>query len=306
MTAPPIPQVPAQPGGAEYNTENVFDFNKLLQDAKAGNAWPVGDYDFEVVEAEFVMSSQKQTPMIKAKLRCLVGPYAGKTINNNFVFSHDNPGALNIFFRHMSAFGLDENFFRQLGSGDLAPVAASMLGRRARITIGHRMWQGAAQNDVKAVKPITEGLVGGGGIPGAPAMTGAMPAATAPPAPTYAAPAVPPPPPAAVTTPPPAPAPVPEPQQPVGPPPAPVPTPAPAPVAPPAPPVPAPEALAAPVAPAPAPVSAAPAGYSQELWDSIPEPARQAILAQQPPAAAAPVAAAPAAMVPPPPPALPV
>lgn len=260
---------------AEYDTSTVFDFNKLLQDAKAGAAWPLGDYDFEVVEAAFVRANSG-APMIKAKLRCLVGPYANKSITNNFVMSVDNPTALSIFFRHMAAFGLDENFFRQIGTGDLTPVAASMLSRRARITIGHREWGGAMQNDVKAVKPITEGLVGGGGVPG-PAMTGAM---VPPPVPAAAAQYAPP---AAATV---------------------AVAPPPLPVTPPAPPVaaavtalaavpPPPPVAVVPVA-APVAVEQPPAGYTPELWATIPEAARQAIIASQ------------AVNTPPAPPALPV
>lgn len=291
----------------------VFDFSKLLQDAKAGAAWPVGDYDFEITEADAV-TANSGAPMIKTKLRCLVGPYANKHITNNFVLSVDNPTALNIFFRHMSAFGLSDDFFRSIGSGNLAPVAANLVGKRARITIAHRQWQGAAQNDVKAVKPITEGLVGGGGLPGAPALAG-MPATAPPPPPVAAAPAAPvaaPPPPPVAAPPAPVAAPVAPPAAPAAVPPPPPQLDQSAAVAPPPPPVAAQAPVAAPVAPPPAPpapaaATAPPAGYTQELWDSIPEAARAAIIAQLT-ASVAPAIAATAAPAgpPPPPPGLPV
>lgn len=280
----------------------VFDFSKLLQDAKAGSAWPIGDYDFEVAEADFVIAGTG-APMIKTKLRCLVGAYAGKTVTNNFVMSVDNPGALAIFFRHMAAFGLSNEWFGQIGQGDLHPVAAALRGRRARITLGHREWQDVTQNDVKGVKPITEGMAGGPSLaPGLPAAgaTGVVvpppPAAAQaglyavpnPPAAPAVATAPPPPPaapaaPAAAAVPPP-----PPPPPPVGPEYAAPAAAAPVPPAPPAPPVPttpppppAPVPAPAPVPPTPtAVVALPPEGYPADLWATIPPAAQQAILAQ--------------------------
>jgi hypothetical protein len=249
-----------------------YDFNRLLQDAKAGGAWPLGDYDFEVVDTLVKQSASSTNEMIVAKMRCLVGPYAGKHVTNNFVLTVDNPTALNIFFRHMTAFGLDDRFFAQIGSGNLAPVAAALKGRRARITIGHRTWNGAPQNDIKAINPLTDGMMAQS--VGQPPVA---PSAVPPPPPPQ--PATPPPPAAAQVPPPPPPAPA---SAAVPPPP-----PPPAPSTPPPPPV---------SVPAPA-QSAPPAGYSPELWASIPEAAKAAILASQP--------QQPAAAVPPPP-ALPV
>jgi hypothetical protein len=284
----------------------TYDFSKLLQDAKAGGAWPIGEYDFEVADTLVKQSSNGSgNEMIVTKLRCLVGPYANKHITNNFVLTIENPTALNIFFRHMNAFGLDDNFFGAVGQGNLAPVAEALKGRRARITLGHREWNGSTQNDIKAIKPITSPMnvvgapgaqVPNGATPALPPPPGAQVPQTVSPPPPPAQPAAPPPPVAAApTAPPPPPAPNPQPTPaPAGPPPAPAPTPAPAPAsAPPAPP--------APTAPEPAPATGSgtpPPGYTQELWDSIPDAARQAILGAQP------VAAAPAG--PPPPPEMPV
>lgn len=273
-----------------------YDFSKLLQDAKAGGAWPLGDYDFEVVDAMVKASQSSSNEMITAKLRCLVGPYAGKAINHNFVLSPDNPNALNIFFRHMTALGLDDSFFTALGNGDLSPIANAIKGRRIRITIGHRTWNGALQNDVKAINPISEMGVVLNAVAGMQATQGGVvppppPATTVPPAPQAAAAT-------AVATPPPPPPP---------PPPAPAPTPAAAPVPAPQPaapatmppPPPPPPPAAAPAAPEPAPTPAPaaddgrPESYPAALWATIPSEAKAAIIAAE--------TAKDAAAVPPPP-----
>lgn len=138
---------------------NTYDFNALLQDAKAGGAWPQGQYDFEVVEAT-AKTASTGSPMVVTKLRCISGEKAGKSITNNFVLTVDNPTALNMFFKHMAAFGLDASFFTQIGSGTLDPVAANLVGRRARIKIGHRQWNGSTQNNVEGIEQLTGGSAG--------------------------------------------------------------------------------------------------------------------------------------------------
>jgi hypothetical protein len=135
----------------------TIDFARALQEARGASmeALPVGDYDVEVAKSEATTSSNGK-PMIKVNMKVIGGPYERRSVLNQFVMSQENPVALSIFFRHMKAFGLTEDWFMQLGrSGSLEPVATALLGRRARLTLGHRDWQGETRNEVKAVKPYT-------------------------------------------------------------------------------------------------------------------------------------------------------
>lgn len=135
----------------------TIDFNRAIQDAKGATfeALPIGDYDVEVAKTEAVISSNGK-PMIKTTMRVVSGPYEKRPIINQFVFSGENAQAVAIFFRHMKAFGLTEEFFSALGAvSSLEPVANALVGRRARLTIGHREWQGETRNEVKSVKPYT-------------------------------------------------------------------------------------------------------------------------------------------------------
>lgn len=149
----------------------TVNFNQILKDAKSASfeALPLGDYDVETEKAEAVQSSNGR-PMIKATFKVIVGPHTNRKVMNNFVLVVDNPTALAIFFRNMKCFGLDDNFFAALGDqGSLEPVANSMIGRRVRLQLGQREWQGEMRNEVKQVKPYT-GAPGAIGGPGA--MTG--------------------------------------------------------------------------------------------------------------------------------------
>jgi hypothetical protein len=148
----------------------TIDFARALQDAKGASmeALPVGDYDVEVAKSEATTSSNGK-PMIKVTMKVIAGPYEKRSVLNQFVMSQDNPVALSIFFRHMKALGLTEDWFMALGStGSLEPVAHALVGRRARLTLGHREWQGETRNEVKAVKPYTgaPGLAPAGPVAG--------------------------------------------------------------------------------------------------------------------------------------------
>lgn len=146
----------------------TINFGQVLQDAKSASfeALPIGDYDVEVTKAEAVTSSNGR-PMIKTTFKVIVGPHTNRQVINNFVLSVDSPVALSIFFRHMKCFGLDDQFFAALGSaGTLDPAANAMVGRRVRLTLGQREWNGEQRNEVNQVKPYT-GAPGGTGGPAA-------------------------------------------------------------------------------------------------------------------------------------------
>lgn len=149
----------------------TIDFSKALADAKSASfeAMPNGDYNIEVVKAEAVAASTGR-PMIKCKMKVIDGGFMNRPVMTQFVLSIDNPNALAMFFRNMKAFGLDENFFAQMGAGgQLDPVAGALVGRRAQVTLGTRKWQGEDRNEVTGIKPYTGApgtVVGAPGGPG--------------------------------------------------------------------------------------------------------------------------------------------
>lgn len=146
----------------------TVNFGQVLKDAKSASfeALPNGDYDVETEKAEAVTSSNGK-PMIKVTFKVIVGPHTNRKVMNNFVLVVDNPVALSIFFRNMKCFGLEDNFFASLGDqGTLDPVANAMVGKRVRLQLGQREWQGEMRNEVKQVKPYT-GAPGGMGGPSA-------------------------------------------------------------------------------------------------------------------------------------------
>lgn len=131
--------------------------------------------EFPVVIVDPVAGeSTKGQPQIKFKAKVTEGQFAGRTIPSQFTLVTDSPGAMRMFFSHMSALGLDAKFFSQLPSGSAGmPVLAQALdGRHAVAVIGVRQWNGADRESVDGWKPAVGGAglglggVGGGSLGG--------------------------------------------------------------------------------------------------------------------------------------------
>ena len=129
---------------------NWGDLKKAADDAT--KPAPIGDYVCEITKCEATTASTSGNPMLKATMRITDGPAAGKTIFNNFNVTLDSAFAMSIFFRHMAAFGLNDQFFA--GGPAMEQVAAALVGRRANVTLGIRQWQGADRNQVDNVTAL--------------------------------------------------------------------------------------------------------------------------------------------------------
>lgn len=162
---------------------STIDFNTAMQRAKTVSFDPLpdGPYDVVCIESEAVTTSTGK-PMIKAKWQVENGPQSGRKVYDQYVFSADNDNALSFFFQHMRFFGLDEAFFSQIGS--MEQVATALPGRRCRLQLGTRMWEGQPRNEVKKIMPPTTpnaAAPAGGAVAGiAPAVAGIAPVAAAP------------------------------------------------------------------------------------------------------------------------------
>lgn len=209
----PTPGVPAVPGSAPQDTSEGVNWAELMvQAGKEMEPVPKGSYDAYVDSAD---ATQTQTGklMYKLKLKIDGGPSNGRILWNNITLTTDNPMALAMFFRNMDAFGLGKEFFATNPQPDV--VAEQLIGRRVRVVIDHRLYQGQVRENVKQLlKPQGVAAIagmqvaGGASVPGGLATPGVPPVSAPVVAPPVAAP-VPQPAPAPVSAP--APAPTPEP-----------------------------------------------------------------------------------------------
>lgn len=162
---------------------------------------PEADYDVECVDAKAKPTKDGKKKMYEVKMKVLGGAHGGRFIWDNIVLTTDNPNALGFFFKKMGGFGLTPDYFKTQRPSD-ERIVSDLKGRRARVKVGHRTWNGEKKNEVKNYYPQAAAAAGGPVPPSAPAAA-APPAPAAPPAAPAAPPAAPPSPAAA----PPAPAP---------------------------------------------------------------------------------------------------
>lgn len=140
-------------------------------------------YDVEVAKTEATNAASSGAPMIKATLKVAGGPHDGRTLWHNFTLS-ENTFAMSLFFAHLAAFGLDDQFFKGLETAnagvesDMRTIANTLIGRIARAEVGTKQWQGQDRNEIKQFKAAQGSPLSVGGpavpMPGAP-MGGGMP-----------------------------------------------------------------------------------------------------------------------------------
>ena len=110
-----------------------IDWKAARKDAKAATALiPDGEYPFECIRAD-ARTNDDGKEQVVADFLCLDERWSKKTVRNWFTVSLDSPIALDIFFRHMKVFGMDDSYFDK--KPDMEDIAARMEGQKATCTI---------------------------------------------------------------------------------------------------------------------------------------------------------------------------
>lgn len=157
-----------------------IEWDDLIKNSStAFDPLPEGDYDVTVVESS-AATTQTGKDMVKLKMRVDSGPHANRHVFNQHVLSTDNPNALSFWFQHMAAYGLTKDWFATT-KPSIERIAAEIGGKRVRVTLDTRDWNGQKRNNVKSIKPAV-GPPPVGGVP-SPAPSGG-PGTSPAPAPT--------------------------------------------------------------------------------------------------------------------------
>ena len=128
----------------------TISWDDLLRDA--GDAItsfepiPEGDYDTECVEAKVKPTKDGKKKMYEVKMKIVGGAHNGRFVWDNIVLTTDNPNALGFFFKKMAGFGLTADYFKTQKPSD-ERIVGDLRGRRARVKVGHRVWNGEKKND---------------------------------------------------------------------------------------------------------------------------------------------------------------
>lgn len=135
-----------------------INWNELIEQSKESaqdfEPLPNDDYDVEVVGCE-AQTSQGGKPMFSLQLAVVGGPYNNRRVWDRLVVSAENPNAMGFFFRKCAALGLDQQFFASNPTPET--IANALVGKRARVKLGQREYNGRTSNEVKSyAKPSAE------------------------------------------------------------------------------------------------------------------------------------------------------
>ena len=137
-----------------------IDWADLRKTADDGgfSVLPNGEYDVYVASASGGKTSTGKD-RVRVTFKVENGPRANATVTNDFVITADNANAMSIFFRHMTALGLDQAYFAANPNAPIDKVAADLQAKRARarLRLSSRIWQGQERNNVDAVLPPVPG-----------------------------------------------------------------------------------------------------------------------------------------------------
>ncbi len=155
---------------------------------------PEGTYEAVVTEAKTKSSASGGKPQVVIQFKIVDHPkFSNRKLTNTFTVSTDSEAAMNIFFRQMAALGFGGEFWAANPQNPLPTLAAQVVGRRARIQVKMRPYQGVDRPNVANVMQSGGGAAGlGGGLPPAPGGLTPPPLPVAPPMPV-APPVAPPP-----------------------------------------------------------------------------------------------------------------
>lgn len=156
----------------------VFNWGDMMKDAdEALQPVPKGVYSVVVDKCEYKPASTGK-PMWVIIFRVTEGPHTNRTIYFNLVLTKDKPMALRMFFLNVKALGIDQSFF----ATNPAPqtIADALVGKRARVDVDWRLYQGQNRENVKTISPAGGMFADGTGVPspGGPGVPGASPIPT--------------------------------------------------------------------------------------------------------------------------------
>lgn len=168
-------------------------FGDILKQAEQSGAsfevLEAGEYVAKIIESEY-RSSSNGKPQIKTRWEVVSGPKAGfKGLWNYFTLTVDNPNAMAIFYRQMTALGITNEFMATLANATpevaMKQIAQALEGRQAKVKV--TIDKEYNNNKIERINPVSPEFAVTGNAGGSSPFPGATPAA--PPAPSVPAPA---------------------------------------------------------------------------------------------------------------------
>jgi Protein of unknown function (DUF669) len=138
----------------------TINWSNVIRETDEGTkVIPPGEYNVRVTEAQAVKASSG-SDMIKTTVKLEDPPYAGRSLITNLVFTFDNPIAMRMLFRRLSALGVTAEWLAE-SSASVPQIAEAIKGRSSLAKINVRRWNNEDRNDVEM---FLDGS--GAGVPG--------------------------------------------------------------------------------------------------------------------------------------------
>lgn len=137
-----------------------MNWDKILKEQEAGDseygALPADTYRVRVKEASATKSSNGN-PMVKITFSVVGGPYDGRLVFTQIVFS-ENPNAMRFTLRKLNALGITKEILATQNPS-LEQIAKMIVLNECNAEVALGTYNDEPSNDVKTLKPIAGGAV---------------------------------------------------------------------------------------------------------------------------------------------------
>lgn len=131
---------------------NWDDILKAQEEDAGFGAVPAGKYTVRVVKGENVKASTG-ADMVKVEMEIEGGPYAGRKLWTNIVFTVDNPNAMRFTIRKLNGLGITKEII-STQKPTPAQIASMIVGVVSEAEVEVRQYNDEDRNDVKMFKRL--------------------------------------------------------------------------------------------------------------------------------------------------------
>lgn len=153
----------------------------LKETEEATRVIPEGEYLVRITEAK-AKTASTGSEMIVTTVKLEDGPYSGRTIVTNLVFTFGNPQAMRMLLRRLRAIGITEEWLAETNA-TIEQIASAITGRTVIAKINQRTWQNELRNDIEMFVSSGSGIPFSGPAPASGPTPSGMPEAESLPSP---------------------------------------------------------------------------------------------------------------------------
>jgi hypothetical protein len=114
---------------------------------------PNGNYEASILEAKATTASTGNEMIVVTFVLTEEGPFKNRRVWTNLVFAVNNPKAMALLLKRLTALGLSRAWISE-HRPSVAQIASKIEGAEALLTIGQHTYEEKVRNDVNGIKPL--------------------------------------------------------------------------------------------------------------------------------------------------------